>query len=72
MASMLISGHMHAEDRALAAVVRKSLDIAGQLDEQCDRDIVDPFHLDDADAADFELAGDGRRSRSDEPLAILA
>ena len=31
---------------------------------------LDVLHLDDADAADLELAGDGRRRRGDQPVAV--
>ena len=72
MASMRDQRQFDAEDRPLAAVVGKALDVAGQLDHQRDRDVVDMLHLDDADAADFELAGDGRRRRGDQAVAVAA
>ena len=70
IASMLISGSGYAEDLPLAAVVRHALDVAGQLDQQGDRHVAGMLHLDDADAADLELAGDVRRRRGDQPVIL--
>ena len=55
---------LDAQDRTLAAVVGQALDVARQLDDQRDRNVVDAFHLDDPDPPDLELAGNGRRSAS--------
>jgi hypothetical protein len=62
----------HSEHRPLAAVVGKALDVAGELDEQGDRDIALSLHLDDPDSADLELSGDLRRGRGQQPLPFAA
>src|SRR4029078_11273269 len=59
-----------AEDRPLAAIVGQALDVARELDQQCDRDITGNLHLDDSAAADLELSGDGRGGRSNQPVAL--
>ncbi len=61
IASIADQRQLDAEDRPFAAVIGQALDVAGQLDEQRDGTSLDMVHLDDPDAADLELAGDGRR-----------
>src|SRR5438270_8692651 len=43
------------KERPLTALVWQTLDLAGQLDQQCDWNVGHRFHVDDADPADLEL-----------------